>query len=261
MRIVVCIKQILDPETIKVSRSLQAIDERTARRIMNPPDRWALDAALRFKDEDPSIEVIAVSAGRPEAEDVLREALALGCDRAILLSDPYIINARAAGLAMVIAAAIKRLRNVQLVMTGYKALDTGSGTLGPRLAIELGGWPLLMNADQVKLEPGGYVSGLQNADEKFYASTYSLPCVVTVLETPKRPRYPHGAEIMNAYRTRSVEVWSTVSLGLDPATLPAPTTSRQMRLPPPREFGVIIEGSPQEAARNLIATLKARRIL
>ncbi len=260
MRIVVCIKQILDPETIKVSRSQQAIDERSARKIMNPPDRWALDAALRFKEADPSIEVIALSLGQPEVEDVLREALALGCDRAILLSDATIVKARAAGLAMIIAAAIRRLRNVQLVMTGYMALDTGSGTLGPRLAIELGGWPVLLNAVQVRLQ-SGHVTGLQYADEKYYDSSYPLPAVVTVLQTPEHPRYAHGADIINAYRVRNVEVWSSLALGIDPTALPAPTTGRQLRIPPARQLGQIIEGEPQEAAQALIAMLRARRVI
>lgn len=260
MRIVVCIKQILDPATIKISRSQQAIDERGARKIMNPPDRWALDAALRFKEADPSIEVIAMSVGEPEVEDVLREALALGCDRAILLSDPYIVKARTAGLAQIVAAAIKRLPSVQMVMTGYMALDTGSGTLGPRMAIELGGWPVLMNVDQLRLE-NGHATGLQAVDEKYYHSSYPLPVVATILQTPQHPRYPHGSAIINAYRQKSVEVWSSLALGIDPTSLPAPTTSRQMRIPPPREMGVIIEGTPDEAARTLVAALKARRII
>lgn len=260
MRIVVCIKRILDPETIKVSRSQQTIDDRLAKKIMNPPDRWALDAALRFKEADPSIEVIALSVGEPEVEDVLREALALGCDRAILISDAYVVKARAAGLAQIIATAIKRLRNVQLVMTGYMALDTGSGTLGPRLAIELGDWPVLMNADRLRLE-GSHVTGLQYADEKYYDSSYPLPAVATVLQTPEHPRYPHGAEIINAYRVRNVEVWSSLALGIDPTALPAPTTGRQLRVPPARQLGFIVDGTPQEAAQTLVGLLRARRVI
>ncbi len=260
MRIVVCIKQILDPETIKFSRSQQAIDDRLATRIMNPPDRWALDAALRFKEADPSIEVIAMSLGEPGVEDVLREALALGCDRAILLSDAAVVKARAAGLAQIVATAIRRLRNVQLVMTGHMALDTGSGTLGARLAIELGDWPVLMNVDQLRLE-GGHITGLQYADEKYYHSSYPLPAVATVLETPQHPRYPHGADIINAYRVRNVEVWSSLALGIDPTTLPAPTTGRQLRVPPARQLGLIVEGTPQEAAQTLVAMLRSRRVI
>jgi electron transfer flavoprotein beta subunit len=250
----------LDPETIKVSRSQQTIDDRGARKIMNPPDRWALDAALRFKEADPSIEVIALSLGEPEVEDILREALALGCDRAILLSDAYVVKARTAGLAQIIATAIKRLRNVQLVMTGHMALDTGSGTLGPRLAIELGDWPVLMDVDQLRLE-GNYATGLQHADEKYYRSSYPLPVVATVLQTPAHPRYAHGADIINAYRVRNVEVWSSLALGIDPTTLPAPTTGRQLRIPPARQMGFIVEGTPQEAAQTLIAMLRARRVI
>jgi electron transfer flavoprotein beta subunit len=260
VRIVVCIKQILDPETVKFSRSQQAIDDRLARKIMNPPDRWALDAALRFKEADPSIEVVAMSLGDPDVEDVLREALALGCDRAILISDPYVVKARTAGLAQIIATAIRRLRNVQLVLTGHMALDTGSGTLGPRLAIELGGWPVLMHGDQLRLE-GGHITGLQYADEKYYVSSYPLPAVATVLQTPQHPRYPHGADIVNAYRVRNVEVWSSLALGIDPTTLPAPTTGRQLRVPPARQLGFIVEGEPQEAAQTLVAMLRARRVI
>jgi electron transfer flavoprotein beta subunit len=227
---------------------------------MNPPDRWALDAALRFKEADPSIEVIALSLGEPEVEDILREALALGCDRAILLSDAYVVKARTAGLAQIIATAIKRLRNVQLVMTGHMALDTGSGTLGPRLAIELGDWPVLMNVDKMRLE-GSHITGLQQADEKYYDSSYPLPAVATVLQTPARPRYAHGANIINAYRVRNVEVWSSLALGVDPTALPAPTTGRQLRVPPARQMGFIVEGTPQEAAQTLIGLLRARRVI
>ncbi len=66
MRIAVCIKQVLDPATIKVSRSRQAIDDRRRRRSLNPPDRWALDTALRFKEKDPTTELIAITIGNSD---------------------------------------------------------------------------------------------------------------------------------------------------------------------------------------------------
>ena len=80
MRIAVCIKQVFDPATIKVSRTRQAIDDRGARKILNPSDRWALDAALRFKELDPGTEIVAMTIGDGDAEDILREALAMGVD-------------------------------------------------------------------------------------------------------------------------------------------------------------------------------------
>lgn len=260
MRIAVCIKQVLDPATIKVSRSRQAIDDRGARKIMNPSDRWALDAALRFKEQDQTSEVFALTIGENDSEDVLREALALGVDRAILLSDPVLAKATGAGRAKVLAAAIRRLRGVQLVLTGCVALDSGRGELAPRLAIELGDWPVLMDTDQVRVE-NSYVYGLQYIEDKCYASSYPLPAVVAVRQTPERPRYPHGASIINAYRTKNVEVWSSLMLGIDLSSLPAPTTDRRLRVPPEREYGVILEGSPSEAAAALVANLKTRRLI
>jgi electron transfer flavoprotein beta subunit len=260
VRIAVCIKQVLDPATIKVSRSRQAIDDRQARRILNPSDLWALDTALRFKEADPSIEVVAVTIGSQEAEEILREALALGVDRAILLSDPELVKASGAGRAKVIAAAVRRLRNVQLVLTGAMALDTGRGELAPRLAIELGNWPVLMNVEGLQIE-GGHAKGLQHIEECYYESSYPLPIVASIQETPQHPRYPHGANIINAYRVKNVETWSSVALGIDLSSLPAPTTARRLRVPPERELGVILEGSPAEAAAALLANLRSRRLL
>lgn len=260
MRIAVCIKQVLDPATIKVSRSRQAIDDRQARKIMNPSDRWALETALRYKAEDPTVDVVALTIGDNEAEHVLREALARGADRAILLSDPVLVKATGAGRAKVIAAAVNRLRGVQLVLTGSMALDTGRGELAPRLAIELGDWPVLMDAEDLRIEDG-HVRCLQYIEECYYESSYPLPVVASIRETSERPHYPHGAAIINAYRAGNVEIWSSLALGIDLSQLPPPSTDRRLRVPPEREYGVMLEGSPAEAAAALLANLKSRRVL
>lgn len=260
MRIAVCIKQVLDPATIKVSRSRQAIDDRQAKKILNPPDRWALDTALRFKETDPSTELIAITIGASESEDVLREALALGVDRAILLSDPVLIKSTSAGVAKVLAAAIQRLRGVEMVLTGAMAVDTGRGELAPRLAIELGDWQVMLAVEQLTID-GRHATGLQYIEDCYYKSSAPLPVVVSIRETPEHPRYPRGAAIMNAYRARHVETWSSLSLGIDLASLPAPTTESRLRVPPEAETGVILEGSPAEAVNALLANLRARRVL
>jgi electron transfer flavoprotein beta subunit len=259
VRIAVCIKQVLDPATIKVSRSRQAIDDRQARKIMNPSDRWALDAALRFKAEDPSVDIVALTIGDNESEHVLREALALGVDRAILLSDPVLVKATGAGRARVIAAAVNRLRGIQMVLTGSMALDTGRGELAPRLAVELGDWPVLMDVEDLRIEDG-HVRCLQYIEECYYASSYPLPVVASIREIPQQPRYPHGAAIINAYRTKNIEIWSSLALGIDLSQLPPPSTDRRLRVPPEREYGVMLEGTPAEAAAALLANLKSRRV-
>ena len=85
MRIVVCVKQVYDPKTVKISRSREELDLRDAVKILNPPDKYALEAALRLR-EAAGGEVIALTVGGPEAEDVAHEAVAIGADKAILVT-------------------------------------------------------------------------------------------------------------------------------------------------------------------------------
>ena len=85
MRIVVCVKQVYDPKTVKISRSREELDLRDAVKILNPPDKYALEAALRLREADGG-EVIALTVGGPEAEDVAHEAVAIGADKAILVT-------------------------------------------------------------------------------------------------------------------------------------------------------------------------------
>ena len=85
MRIVVCVKQVYDPKTVKISRSREELDLRDAVKIFNPPDKYALEAALRLR-EAAGGEVIALTVGGPEAEDVAHEAVAIGADKAILVT-------------------------------------------------------------------------------------------------------------------------------------------------------------------------------
>ena len=153
MRIAVCIKQVFDPATIKVSRTRQAIDDRGARKILNPSDRWALDAALRFKEQDPSTEIVAMTIGEGDAEDILREALALGVDRAILLSDPVLDQDDRRGPRQ---GAGRRhpppARACNWSSPAAWPWTRAAASWRPRLAIELGDWPVLMDADQLRVE-------------------------------------------------------------------------------------------------------------
>ncbi|HIQ06442.1 MAG TPA: electron transfer flavoprotein subunit beta/FixA family protein [Anaerolineae bacterium] len=258
MQILVCIKQILDPKTVRVSRSRQALDTRKAEPMVNPPDKHALEAALRLKERTDA-RVTAVSLGPPEADDALREALAIGADQAYLLSDELLLAADAHGVAVAIAAAARQLGDVRLLLTGARALDTGSGTLAALIAESLG-WPMILNGFGLQLVEDR-LQAYQQLDGQGYLASVSLPAVVSVAPTVERPRYPHGARIMNAYRTMQVTTWTSQDLGLSAETLAPRTELRELQLPPERELGVIVEGTPEEAARTLVQHLRDRRLL
>ena len=125
MRIIVCVKQVYDPKTVKISRSREELDLRDAIKILNPPDKYALEAGLRLR-ETAGGEVIALTVGGPEAEDVAHEAVAIGADKGILVTGGTASSFQLPASSVVtslLASAIGRL-NADLVLTGH------SGHLG-----------------------------------------------------------------------------------------------------------------------------------
>lgn len=254
MRIVVCVKQIYDPRTVKISRSREELDLREATRALNPPDKYALEAALRLR-EALGGEVLALTAGGPDAEDVAHEAVAQGADRGVLVAGPELAAAGGSVIARVLAAAIGRLAPVDLVLTGGAGLTDGTGSLAPRLAAALG-WPALLDAIRLSADADGLAALV--ADGNVARSVpVAAPAVVAVIPGVERPRYPHPARIANAWNDGTVEIWSAADLGL--SDLASDTETGGLILGPDRVRGQVIKGTMQEAAAELVGVLKARR--
>ena len=202
MRIIVCVKQVYDPKTVKISRSREEVDLRDAVKILNPPDKYALEAALRLR-EAAGGEVIALSAGAPDAEDVVHEAVAIGADRGVLVAGPEVAAASGSVITRVLASAIGKLAPVDLVLTGGAGLTDGTGSLAPRLAAALG-WPVLLDAVQLNAGADGLAALVANGNAARSAPVVT-PAVVAVTPGAERPRYPHPARIANAWNDGMVE--------------------------------------------------------
>ncbi|MDH7485385.1 MAG: hypothetical protein QHJ81_03820 [Anaerolineae bacterium] len=151
MRIIVVIGRVLDPAGIVVNRRAGRIFVNREEYILQPADRCALEAALRVKDAA-GAEVIALPRSLLPDDDVLRQALARGADRAIhLVGQVGNLPYEDAAMTRVLAAAVQRLGGADLILTGATTLDTGQSQLGPRLAEALG-WPQILGAWQVTIQ-------------------------------------------------------------------------------------------------------------
>ena len=259
MRIVVCVKQVYDPKTVKISRSREELDLRDAVKILNPPDKYALEAALRLR-EAAGGEVIALTVGGPEAEDVAHEAVAIGADKAILVTGEPASSFQLAAsniVTLALAAAVGKLGPVDLVLTGQTGLTDGTGSLAPRLAAALD-WPVLLDVVRLTAEAAG-LTALVAAENGGEVAPVPTPAVVAILPGPERPRYPHPARIANAWNDGMVEVWTAADLGL--TDLSPDTELGGLILGPERVRGQVIKGSAQEAAAELVGVLKARRLI
>ncbi len=259
MRIIVPIKQILDPGGMTVNRRAERIFINREEYIINPNDKNALEEALTLKDRQ-GAEVVAVTLGPERADDALREALAMGADSAFLLTDVAFDKADSSVATTVLGKAIQKIGNYDLIIAGCQAADTGAGQLGPRLAEYLG-LPQITEVRQVLAVGDGKVRATRRQGKGYAEIEASLPALLTIARDANQPRYPPGARIINAYREWAVTVWGASDLGLEAAELQPLTQEKRISFPPEREFGVKITGAPEEAARELVQHLKAHRVI
>jgi len=270
MKIIVTIKQILDPAGITVNRRRERIFTENAGLIINPADRRALEAALRLKDAE-GAEIVALSLGEPAAEDALREALALGADGACLIDTGGVCNTPlrdaagagnapapdAAGAALALARAVQQIGGYDLILAGQAAADSGGEQVAGRLA-ELLGLTQVMEALELDWGEAGLIATRRWNGERRRVSV-PLPAVIAVSPDAPPARYAHGARILNAYRQWSVTTLTPADLGLGAEELAPAVESRGTKFPPPRELGSIVGGTPAEAAAEVAAQLRARR--
>ncbi|MBL7183919.1 MAG: electron transfer flavoprotein subunit beta/FixA family protein [Anaerolineae bacterium] len=263
MRIIVTIKQVLDPAGFTVHRRLERVFINRENYIINPNDKNALEEALRLKDTH-GAEVIAISLGEPGVDDALREALALGADQAFLLTDETFAEADAAAASLILGHAIEKIGDLgsgngyDLILTGQRALDTGASQMGPRLAEYLG-LPQVLEVREVSGLDNGKLRAKRNWKEGYAEVEVGLPALLSIAPQANEPRYPHGARIMNAYREWTVTTWGLADLGLTEEELSPLISLQRKAFPPERTIGELIAGAPDEAAKELAQVLREVR--
>lgn len=254
MRAIVPIKQILDPTGFTVHRRLGRIFINREDYIINPNDKNALEETLRLKDAH-GVEVIALSLGEPRVDDALREALAMGADQAFLLTDEAFAEADAAAAALILAKAIEKIGDYDLILTGQRAMDTGASQIGPRLAEYLG-LPQVLEVREVSGLSNGKLRAKRNWKGGYAEVEVGLPVLLSIAPQANEARYPHGARIMNAYREWEISTWGLADLGLAEEELSPLIGLRRKAFPAERTFGELITGAPGEAAKELAQLLR-----
>ncbi len=259
MKIVVCIKQVpattevsIDPETKRLVREGVEI-------MMNPFDTYALEEGLLLREAHGG-EVIAISMGPKRTEATLREALACGADRAILLNDRVLGGSDTFATSYALSRAIAKIGNVDLVITGKQAVDGDTAQVGPGIAAHLG-WPQAAYVSRV-IESDSKHLVLERMHETGYdVCSLELPGVITVLKDINSPRVPTLKGRL-ASRKASINIWNASAISADLTKIGlngSPTRVVATRSPDARDkHTIILDGSPEESARELVKILKQR---
>lgn len=262
MRIIVCMKQVFDPE---MPYSLFKIDPGEKRvvppqgtpPVLSPFDENALEAALRLKDEHEA-KVIVISMGSKLSRPVLRRPLAAGADELILLDDQAFEDLDSFASARVLAAAIRRIGDFDMVFTGRQAADSDAGIAGCCIAEELDA-PCITLAKKVEIQ-GGHVRAERVVTDGFEVLEASLPCVVTVDSDLGELRQISMPSLLAAQK-KPVEVWQLAELELD--SVPSPRCELvDLYTPQHQTVCEIIDGeTPEDAATKLVHRLHEKRLL
>jgi electron transfer flavoprotein beta subunit len=259
LNIVVCVKQVPD-SAARVVVEDGRVTWGDAPLVINPWDEYAVESALQ-QQEAHGGNVTAITVGGENAKEALKHALAMGCGNAILISDPALANADSLLTARVLAAAIKKVGQVDLAFFGRQAIDGDVGVTAAQTA-RLLGWPALTLVSVIsEVDPNtGKVKVERSIEEGRQVVEGKMPAVISVVKDIGEPRYPSFMGIRRASRAE-IPVWSLADLGLE-ASAPF-VTWPQIFNPPKREIQTeLINGeSAQEVAARLAEKILAEKVL
>ena len=175
--------------------------------IMNPDDKAGLEAALRLKDQY-GAEVTVLTMGLPKAEEVLREAMAMGADKGILVTDRVLGGADTWATSTTIAGALRNL-DYDLIITGRQAIDGDTAQVGPQISEHLG-IPVISYAQAIKID-GDSVIVERQFEDRYHVLKAKMPCLITALAELNEPRYMTPGGIFDAW-DKEITVWGRADL-------------------------------------------------
>lgn len=218
MKIVVCIKQVPDTTEVKLDPKTNTLIRDGVPSIINPDDKAGIEAALQLKEKVGGT-VTVVSMGPPQADVALREALAMGCDDAILVTDRAFGGADTWATSSTIAAALKKLE-YDVIITGRQAIDGDTAQVGPQIAEHLQ-IPQVSYAEELNVNEAGNLIVKRQFEDRYHMIEVKTPCLLTALAELAEPRYMSVSGVFDAYREKEVKVWTLKEIEdtVDPANL------------------------------------------
>ncbi len=260
MNIVVCIKQVPDTTEVKIDPKTGTLIREGVPSIMNPDDKGGLELALRLKDEF-GANVTVITMGLPQADAILREALAMGADRAILLTDRKLGGADTLATSHALAGALKEL-DYDLVITGRQAIDGDTAQVGPEMAEHLD-IPQVTYLEDCKYDGDKTLTIKKQLEDGYQMVEVQLPCLVSVLASSYKPRYMTVSGIVECF-DKEVEIWNADKIQCDEEKLGkkgSPTNVKKSFAKGLKAKGEVFEVEPEEAVEIIINKLKEKHII
>lgn len=261
MKIIVCIKQVPDTNEVKLDPKTNTLIRDGVPSIINHDDKAGLEAALQIKERTGAT-VTAVCMGPPQADVALREALAMGCDEAYLISGREFGGSDTCATAIIISAALKKI-GYDLIITGRQAIDGDTAQVGPQIAENLG-IPQISYAEDVQIN-GDILTVKRQYEDRYHIIEVKLPCLLTALQELAEPRYMHAGGIVDAYeKDIPVISFEDIKDAVNPAHIGlkgSPTNVVKSFTKQAKGAGTILNVEPDEAVEEIMKRLVEKHII
>ncbi|WP_097028335.1 electron transfer flavoprotein subunit beta/FixA family protein [Clostridium peptidivorans] len=262
MKIIVCMKQVPDTNEVKIDPVKGTLIRDGVPSIINPDDKNAIEEAVRIKESREDAHVTVISMGPPQAGTALREALAMGADEAILLSDREFAGSDTWATSAILASAINRIGDYDIIFCGRQAIDGDTAQVGPEIA------------EHLKLPQITYVSNLEihedevithrTVEDGYYVIKSQMPVLLTAIKDLNTPRYPSIKGIYQAYREKEIKIWSINDIIVDRENIGlkgSPTNVKSSFTPSVKFNGEILSGTTKEVINELIVKLREKQVI
>ena len=256
MNIVVCLKQVPGTTEVKIDPQTNTLIRQGIENIINPFDTYAIEEGVRLKEKGGG-KVTAITMGPSQAEEALREAISLGADEAVLLSDPAFAGADTWATAYTLSRAVAKLEQYDLIICGRQTIDGDTGQVGPELA-EMLDIPFVAYVSQIEEIKEGYLRVRRMVEEGHEVIETTLPTVITVAKEINVPRLPSLRGIMKS-KSATIPAWGIRELGVDEGMVGLAGSSTQVIkvfFPQRVHQAEMLEGNLEKQVDTLIDRLK-----
>lgn len=255
MKIIVCIKQVPDAKDVRLDPETNTLAREGVQSIMNPYDQHALEEAVKLKEQHGG-EVVAVTMGPPQAEEMLRLAISCGADKVVLVSDRAFAGADTWATSYTLENTLKKIGDYDLILCGKQAIDGDTAQVGPGLATRLG-IPFVTCVQKVREATEAGLVMERMMDDGYDVVGVDFPFLATVVKDINEPRVPSLKGKMKAKKAEII-TYSAADIGADPACigLPgSPTKVVEVFPPQARSARSVLEGTIDEQIDQLVDKL------
>lgn len=256
MNIIVCIKQVPESTDVKIDPKTNTLIREGAVSIINPFDTYAIEEGVRLKEKFGG-KVTVLSMGPPQAQEALREAISLGADEGIIISDRAFAGSDTWATSYALAKGIGKIGNFDIILCGKQASDGDTAQVGPGISTHLD-IPQVTYVKKIEEIKENIARVERMIEEGFEIIEVPLPCLMTVVKEINEPRLPSLKGKMKAKKTEIV-IWAAKDLDVDSSKIGlegSPTKVIRIFTPPPRKGGQILKGDTDTVANELVGLLK-----